>query len=171
MAEVLDVAEMVLRDGGPTDTFRLQKLVYYAQACHLARRGEPLFSAPIRAWVHGPVVTELYQTHRGQYRVATVGGHPERLTAEQRGSVEAALRLYGAHDSDWLVDQTHAEPPWLEARRGLPPDATASPKINLETMRKHYSAILNDPEIEEALAEAEAEVGFSAAELRERYSA
>ncbi|HUZ03805.1 MAG TPA: type II toxin-antitoxin system antitoxin SocA domain-containing protein, partial [Acidobacteriaceae bacterium] len=35
---------------------KLQKLLYYAQAWHLALYGSPLFSDSIEAWVHGPVV-------------------------------------------------------------------------------------------------------------------
>ena len=171
MADVLDVAEKILREAGPTDTFRLQKLVYYAQACHLARHDKPLFDAPIKAWVNGPVVPELFQAHKGAYKVTTVGGDPANLSNEQADSIEMALRLYGGHNSTWLVAQTHAEPPWLDARRGLAPDAPASPRIDIEEMRKYYGVILNDPEIEAALTGGAADDGMTASQLRERFSA
>lgn len=65
MVTARDVAEAILERAGPMDTFRLQKLVYYAQAVHLATEGEPLFADRIEAWVNGPVTPSLYQEHRG----------------------------------------------------------------------------------------------------------
>lgn len=43
---------------------RLQKLVYYAQAWHLAIYQEPLFSEDFQAWVHGPVIPQLYTQYK-----------------------------------------------------------------------------------------------------------
>lgn len=170
MASVFDVAEEILLTVGPSDTFRLQKLVYYAQACHLARTNNPLFDEPIKAWVNGPVVPQLFQAHKKQYTVSTVGGIPGRLSNEDRKSVEMAIWLYGAHDSDWLVAQTHAEPPWSNARKGLAPDAEASPPISLDDMREYYARILNDSRIEDVLANRDEASGMTAAEIRKHYS-
>ncbi len=39
---------------------QLQKLLYYAQGFNVAWYGRPLFLQPIEAWVHGPVVRDLY---------------------------------------------------------------------------------------------------------------
>lgn len=169
MADVLDVAEAILQRLGPRDTLSLQKLVYYAQACHLARHGEVLFDAPIKAWVNGPVVPELFHAHKGQFRVSSVGGHPERLAASQQESVNMALRLYGGHNADWLVAQTHAEPPWLDARAGLSPTDKASPRIDPEVMQKYYGRILADTEVEVALAGIDSDTGLTSTELRKRY--
>lgn len=44
-----DVAAAILERTGPLDTFKLQKLVYYAQAWHLVWDNEPLFEEPIEA--------------------------------------------------------------------------------------------------------------------------
>ena len=38
---------------------KLEKLVYYAQAWHLARHQRPLFPETIEAWAQGPVVRHL----------------------------------------------------------------------------------------------------------------
>jgi uncharacterized phage-associated protein len=37
------------------DAMRLQKLLYYVQAWHLAVTDEPLFPEQIKAWKDGPV--------------------------------------------------------------------------------------------------------------------
>jgi uncharacterized phage-associated protein len=151
------------------DSFRLQKLVYYAQAYHLVHQDEPLFKEPIKAWVNGPVVPALYRIHRGAFDVETVGGDSSKLTPEEANSVAMVLRIYGRHTSEWLVNQTHMEPPWLEARGGLPPDAKASPDIDLAAMKRYYTRILNTSDIDIAAASEKTSRGFTAEELRERY--
>ncbi len=42
------------------DQMKLQKLVYYAHAWHLAINNKPLFDDDIEAWPWGPVVRNLY---------------------------------------------------------------------------------------------------------------
>ena len=50
----------LLHDQGGISNLKLQKLLYYAQAWHLALYGEPLFRDRIEAWVHGPVVPPVF---------------------------------------------------------------------------------------------------------------
>ena len=50
MASVHDVAECILSQTGGITTWKLQKLVYYAQAWHLVWDEEPLFDEEIQAW-------------------------------------------------------------------------------------------------------------------------
>jgi uncharacterized phage-associated protein len=169
MANVRDIAERILKIDGPTDAFRLQKLVYYTQAYHLAKHGQPLFTAPIKAWANGPVVPELYQAHKSLYRVSSAGGDPDRLTDTEAQTVQTTLRLYGSHGSKWLVEQTHAEPPWTEARKGLAPKDSVSPRIDVDVMRSYYSKVFNDPEIEELLEDPPGD-GLTANQLRQRCS-
>jgi uncharacterized phage-associated protein len=69
MAAVLDVAQFILRRHGPMSAMKLQKLVCYSQAWSLVWDEKRLFPARIEAWANGPVVTKLYQAHRGQFRV------------------------------------------------------------------------------------------------------
>ena len=67
-----DVAEYFLalanETGGTITNLKLQKLVYYAQAWHLANFDKPLFDAKFEAWVHGPVIPGLYE----EYRVSVI---------------------------------------------------------------------------------------------------
>jgi uncharacterized phage-associated protein len=43
---------------------KLQKLIYFAQAWHLANTGEPLFSEEMQAWTHGPVVPSVWHKYK-----------------------------------------------------------------------------------------------------------
>ncbi|WP_340375862.1 type II toxin-antitoxin system antitoxin SocA domain-containing protein [Streptomyces sp. SS7] len=47
---------------------KLQKLVYYCQAWHLAWEGRALFPEAIQAWASGPV-PEIYELHQGYFTV------------------------------------------------------------------------------------------------------
>ncbi|MDQ2798684.1 MAG: DUF4065 domain-containing protein, partial [Armatimonadota bacterium] len=50
--------------GDLISNLKLQKLVYYAQGCHLGLYDAPLFPETIKAWVHGPVVPDLYHAYK-----------------------------------------------------------------------------------------------------------
>jgi uncharacterized phage-associated protein len=47
--------------GDPISNLKLQKLLYYAQAWHLALYDSSLFPERIQAWVHGPAVPPVYR--------------------------------------------------------------------------------------------------------------
>lgn len=97
---------------------KLQKLCYYAQGVGLAARGEPLFKERLEAWLHGPVVPDLYQAYKGY------GNNPiPPVTDLDLESFDPADRLvlddvytYYAQFSGWRLRQmTHSEAPWKEA--------------------------------------------------------
>ncbi len=142
MASAHDVAAYILQQKGAMSTWKLQKLVYYSQAWHLVWDEEPLFSEPVEAWSNGPVVRALYNQHRGQFKVSRWGsGQPSKLTASERETIDAVLSFYGDKSGHWLSELTHSEPPWREAREGLPPDARGSRRIKRGDMVDYYSGL------------------------------
>lgn len=171
MATVTDVAEAILTRKGSIDSYQLHKLVFYAQAVHLARTDRPLFGERIEAWKHGPAVPALFGRHRGAYRVDTVGGDIAALDEDARSAVEEALSIYGRHTSTWLQAQTHIDEPWRQARRGLSDDARGGRQITPKAMLDYYGPMLNDPEIDSALAEAASQTGLTGSEILARYGA
>ncbi len=123
-------------------TWKLQKLVYYAQAWHLVWDDEPLFDQPIKAWANGPVVPELYREYRGRFMVdAPTKGDPERLTSSQRDTIDSVLGFYGDKTGHWLSELTHQERPWKAARRGLAPGERGNREIPPESMAEYYSSL------------------------------
>ncbi len=122
--------------------WKLQKLVYYCQAWSLVWDEQPLFKEKILAWANGPVVKELYQLHKGQFRVEKLSkGNSENLSTEQKDSVNHVLKAYGGKTAQWLSDLTHMEDPWLEARNGLKPGERGDVEIKPSTMYEYYSSI------------------------------
>ena len=142
MASVFDVAESILEMlSEPVTTWKLQKLVHYAQAWHLVWDEEPLFDEPIHAWAHGPVCPALYQKHKGSFEVSTVQGDSSRLNEDQRESVKAVVEHYGGFSGQQLSDLTHQEPPWKDARKGLSPLKRGKRVITHDAMVEYYGSL------------------------------
>lgn len=141
---VHDVAAYILKKRGTMTTMKLQKLVYYSQAWSLVWDEEPLFNEAIEAWANGPVVRELYDLHRGAFKISSWQyGDISKLTQDQRDTIDNVLEFYGNKSSQWLSDLTHKEAPWREARKGLSDYQRGFHIISHASMYEYYES-LND---------------------------
>ena len=106
----------------------------------------PLFAEDIEAWANGPVVRELFDYHRGMYQISEVlTGNPRMLSEVQRESVDAVLDYYEDKPAQWLIELSHTEAPWIEARKGLPPMERGNRIIRLDSIANYYSTLaIND---------------------------
>jgi uncharacterized phage-associated protein len=147
IASAHDVASAVIDRLGPVDTMRLQKLVYYVQAWHLARTGVPAFGEPIEAWRDGPVVRELFRVHRRKFIVTDwPEGDGSRLPAELFSTLQWVMNRYGAMSGEQLSRISHAESPWLTARGDAQPGEASSEVIDTNTIRNYYSRQMDSAE-------------------------
>jgi uncharacterized phage-associated protein len=100
----------------------IQKFLYYAQGFHLAMHsGDPLFSEPIIARQHGPVVPEVYEIYRvhGKSPIEVPGStDPQDYAPEVRELLESVYKVYGQFSAWKLSDMTHVEPPWKQTPLG-----------------------------------------------------
>lgn len=142
MASVHDVAAYILDKHGPMTAMKLQKLVYYAQAWSLVWDERPLFPERIEAWANGPVVRELYDRHRGLFRVDHWDGNPEILTTDERETIDKVLDFYGKLASQQLSELTHQEEPWKNARAFLAPSQRSNQEITHASMAEYYSSLV-----------------------------
>jgi len=128
--------------GDVLTNLKLQKLVYYAQAWHLALKGKPLFDDEIQAWVHGPVVPSLYgrfKKHRWE-AIAEQPVLPELPKAVHHHLVEV-FSVYGRFSAWDLERMTHQETPWLNARKGLTLDEEGKHPISHKDMHAFYAKL------------------------------
>jgi len=127
----------------PVSNLKLQKLLYYSQAWHLAIFKQPIFTEEIEAWVHGPVVPEVFRTYRANKwaRISSVEGIiiPESL----RSHLEEVWGVYGSLSAYDLERLTHSEDPWKNARAGIAPDVSSHVVITKDSMRDYYTSRLN----------------------------
>ncbi len=145
MTSCFDVANYFLETAKETGSFisnlKLQKLVYYAQAWHLAIYGDPLFTEDFQSWVHGPVIPELYQKYKSfGWKPVIVDESDVTLSNDFETFLDEVAEEYFACDAYELEQMTHAEQPWITARNGLPPDAASTALIEKEWMKEYYGA-------------------------------
>lgn len=123
--------------GDSLSNLKLQKLVYYAQGFHLATYGSPLFSEPLMAWEHGPVVPALYRSFK-QHGAEPIPPDeyfdPTTLDAQVRELLEDVYSVYGQFSASKLRNMTHEEPPWKLAPAGG--------EISLDVMKEYFKTQL-----------------------------
>ncbi len=149
MATAFDVAKYILEKNGEMTAMKLQKLVYYSQAWSLVWDEEPLFEDTIEAWAAGPVIRELYNVHRGKFKVRSdifTVGNSDNLSKEQMETIDAVLDFYGDKTAQWLSDLAHMESPWAEARKseGVQDGERSTAEITLATMHEYYSGLQDE---------------------------
>jgi uncharacterized phage-associated protein len=126
----------------PISNLKLQKLLYYAQAWHLALFKQPLFEEEIEAWVHGPVVPQIFRRYRDcKWNPITNGGAIPSPSLSTH--LDEVWRVYGNLSAFDLERLTHSEDPWRIARDGLPSDASSNAIIEKSSMQEYYSLRLN----------------------------
>lgn len=144
MADVFDVARYILKKKGPLNTVKLQKLVYYCQAWSLVWDERPLFREQIQAWANGPVAPKLFQHHKGKFSVS-ISNFPSadcrNLTSPQKDTINSVLKHYGDKTTQWLVDLTHLEDPWRNARGNSQCGEPSSSLISHGSMMEYYSGL------------------------------
>lgn len=122
MASAHDVAKYFIiqmddNAGDLISNLKLQKLVYYAQGFHLALFDRPLFDEEIEAWMHGPVVPDLYQTYKeyGPKSIpAPVDFDIKSIDSETREFLDEVFQVFGQFSAWKLRNMTHREPPWKD---------------------------------------------------------
>ena len=145
-----DVAEYFLslqdEDAGDLiSNLKLQKLVYYAQGCHLALYDEPLFEDRIEAWVHGPVVPSLYREYK-TYGAAPIPNPGDtdfsKFDDEEREFLDEVYHVYGQFSAWKLKNMTHEDGPWRVASEN-------QEAISNRSMKAYFKAQMKNGEAED----------------------
>ncbi|MEM9449968.1 MAG: type II toxin-antitoxin system antitoxin SocA domain-containing protein [Cyanobacteria bacterium P01_E01_bin.6] len=144
MASAVDVAKYIVDKAGVMTSMKLQKLVYYSQAWSLVWDENPLFEEDIQAWANGPVIPELYEYHRGEFKVTErtfSDGDVDALTSNQKDSIDSVLKALQHKSGQWLSELTHQESPWKDARGDLKPTMRSTEVIPLSAIHEYYSSL------------------------------
>ncbi len=146
MKSALDVARYFLcrvdREAGDTiSPLKLQKLVYYAQAWSLVFRSRPLFAQDIEAWVSGPVVRDVWNEYK-TYKYSDIpapDNFEKEFEEDELEVLEEVWNAYGELSAKHLVELTHSEMPWLNARKELEPAEKSTKIISPDDMKSYYA--------------------------------
>jgi len=126
--------------GDSITNLKLQKLTYYAQGFNLALYDEPLFNEPIEAWMHGPVVPNLYYSYKkhGSNPIPKpIGMDFDRYNERTKELLNQVQEVYGQFSAWKLRDLTHEEAPWINSYQK--PDCT----IKHEDMKEFFKTLIN----------------------------
>lgn len=121
MLNAMQVADYIINtqqeEEAEITPLKLQKLLYYCQGFFLAVYGKGLFSDPIEAWQHGPVVRSVYNTYNGSLVLHPQKGYKPNLglTKDQTELLTEVLSEYGRFSAWALRELTHSEKPWVDA--------------------------------------------------------
>jgi uncharacterized phage-associated protein len=119
------------RTGGISDVspMKLQKLIYYAHAWHLAFLGTPLIREEVQAWKFGPVIEDIYFAFK-EFGNTTITNNASELVFNDNGLqlltpfvdaeddnanrlLSEIIRIYGSYSPIQLSNLTHADDePW-----------------------------------------------------------
>lgn len=152
MLNCFDIANYFIWLANETGSFlsnlKLQKLVYYAQAWHLALFEKPLFEDDFEAWIHGPAIPKLYQKYK------KFGWHPideevkPELSPDIVNFLDEVANEYFACDTYELEKMTHIEAPWQQARGNLLADEPSHAIIEKAWIEEYYAARVQTQEKE-----------------------
>jgi uncharacterized phage-associated protein len=136
-------------DSGDVIThLKLQKLLYYAQGWHLAIRNQPLFSAKIEAWAHGPVCPLIWERFKRfsfePIPKSEIKMDSDSLNASVRKLLMDVWRVYGQFTAPKLEEMTHQEKPWSDARGNLSPYERSSAEISKDSMKQFFRKLAHE---------------------------
>ena len=139
--------KIVDRDAGSTITpLKLQKILYYAQGFYLAKHDVELFVEDFQAWAHGPANVEIYNKYK-QFGYSAIEEPKENIPdikEETKNFLFEIWKTFGIYDGKFLEELTHAETPWLEARKGCKPGENCTTVISKESMKEFFKLKLNE---------------------------
>jgi uncharacterized phage-associated protein len=152
-----ELSYYVLHKLGGISHLKLQKILYYIEAWHLAVLEESLINDDFEAWLHGPVIRSVYANFVGKsynmYDTLVFNENKAITTAQEVESllhqsqielIADVLAEYGNKSDYHLECLTHSEVPWIEARKGVPPGEASRNKISKEIMKCYYSQCINN---------------------------
>lgn len=154
-ADSIDLSRYILAKCGKMPHLKLQKLVYYAEAYHLAYFEAPLIDDDFEAWMHGPVSPKVWHFFKdldapvynsieidAENAKAAIAKLDSIISEDQIDLLKDVLDGYGKESAYHLECFTHQEKPWIDARKGYSPDSKCSVKISKQTMAEFYRALM-----------------------------
>lgn len=112
MINVMALAQYILcmcmNQGEPISNLQLQKILYFIQGNHLAKKGEPLFDADFYAWKYGPVIPNIYYEYciNGASKIRNVEAL-EEISPEIKNEIDPIIQKLRVLYPWDLVEKTH----------------------------------------------------------------
>lgn len=123
------LSNYILKHYGPMSHLKLQKLLFYCDAYHLAYFDTQLVEDKFEAWVHGPVSRKVFKSLadksvlHSDIEYSPIEGVDEEamfesLNSSQKELITDVLQELHTWTGFQLEKATHREEPWIKARCG-----------------------------------------------------
>lgn len=143
------LANYILKHYGPMSHLKLQKLLFYCDAYHLAYFDKQLIEDRFEAWVHGPVSRKVYKNLcdksilYADLAYSPLEGIDEdaefaNLSSDQKEFLTSVLDDLHSWKGWELEAATHKEDPWIQARKGYGEADKCCVEIDKELTRIYY---------------------------------
>lgn len=151
------LAAYILQKCSSMSHLKLQKLLFYVQAYHLAYFNADLISDEFEAWVHGPVSRKLYESLNGENTMYSDVFYEEKndspnttfnelLTKDQLQLIDDVLEELSPLTTLQLENMLHSEMPWKTARKGYSAADKCNVVIEKEVIRTFYKTLIHGEE-------------------------
>lgn len=125
---------------------KLQKLMYYAQGWTHAFTGHDLFKDDFQAWIHGPVIPEVYHKYKpnGSRKIEQnfdTKIEDLNLSNSQLSILHWVWEKYSKFEAKFLEDLTHMEFPWVETRGDLSPNEACDWTIEKKDIHHFFDSM------------------------------
>lgn len=145
------LVDYILMRGGAMSHLKIQKILFYIQAYHLAYFDKPIIEDDFQAWVHGPVSRKIYDSAKDlsilhtelqfvleQNEKSPIDIVNHTLTSSQIELIDDVIDELKSLSGLQLENMTHSEQPWLFARRGYEAGERCNVIIPNDLIRDFY---------------------------------
>lgn len=138
----LDISKFFIKK--QVSPLKLQKLLFYSQVWYFVKNKNLLFRDNIESWVLGPVVYNVWSNFRYIRRGDII--NPDRhnsieFPSDIKDHLEEIWSIYGSFTGLELVDLTHKEKLWLDARGNTPNDRSSNNTIIIDSVTTSYISL------------------------------
>ena len=125
----------------------LQKLLYFVKAFSLGVfGGKNIFKEECEAWAYGPVFPDIYAKYKAYGnslipKISLKSNYFSKLSNKEKDIIDYVLDNLGRLNGKTLMDITHKESPWNEARLGLEPFEASQNIISDQSIMDYYRGI------------------------------
>ena len=142
-SKIESIALYIIHKGYEVTNLSLQKLLYYVKAFSYIMLGKSVIDEECEAWAYGPVFPDIYEKYRG-FGSSVIEDYDKSidykklLSDEEIKVVDYIVNCLGIFNGKVLMNMTHKERPWLEARMGIPEFAPSSNVISEKVIQDYF---------------------------------
>lgn len=126
----MDVARYLYKKTNNMNNLKLQKMMFFAYIEYYEKYHEELFKDDFEAWVYGPVLPDLYYYF---YKLLLSEDKIEKEIIDKniQNVLNDIVEKYGNKDAFNLVELSHKNEIWINARQGLEEFEPSNIKLNI----------------------------------------